>query len=165
MNTPRVAMQETKKAFRKLAKTGDLQAASQSLCTLKGVGPGMASGEPTWPQNLIRVGARSLTTLTKLCPLLITYLISLIFVNELGKNCIVLKFTVPPTCLPPLVNVVCEWPPRAHQNQTVPICSKQKPNHTKNTFLWCTLPLYTPNYTISYLPGKGCVSEISWYFE
>jgi len=43
MNTPRVAMQETKKAFRKLAKTGDLQAASQSLCTLKGVGPGMAS--------------------------------------------------------------------------------------------------------------------------
>merc|ERR1712010_426759 len=43
MNTPRVAMQETKKAFRKLAKTGDLQAASQSLCALKGVGPGMAS--------------------------------------------------------------------------------------------------------------------------
>merc|ERR1711971_935869 len=43
MNTPRVAMQETKKAFRKLAKTGDIQAASQSLCTLKGVGPGMAS--------------------------------------------------------------------------------------------------------------------------
>merc|ERR1712238_569420 len=43
MNTPRVAMQETKKAFRKLAKTGDLQAASQSLGTLKGVGPGMAS--------------------------------------------------------------------------------------------------------------------------
>merc|ERR1712166_172830 len=43
MNTPRVAMQETKKAFRKLAKTGDLQAATQSLCTLKGVGPGMAS--------------------------------------------------------------------------------------------------------------------------
>merc|ERR1712001_438050 len=37
MNTPRVAMQETKKAFRKLAKTGDLQAAAQSLCTLKGV--------------------------------------------------------------------------------------------------------------------------------
>merc|ERR1712172_264275 len=43
MNTPRVAMLETKKAFRKLAKTGDIQAASQSLCTLKGVGPGMAS--------------------------------------------------------------------------------------------------------------------------
>merc|ERR1712001_766329 len=37
MNTPRVAMQETKKAFRKLVKTGDLQAAAQSLCTLKGV--------------------------------------------------------------------------------------------------------------------------------
>merc|ERR1712241_1169727 len=43
MNTPRVAMQETKKAFRKLVKTGDLQSAAQSLCTLKGVGPGMAS--------------------------------------------------------------------------------------------------------------------------
>ena len=46
MNTPRVAMQETKKAFRKLVKTGDLQSAAQSLCTLKGLGPGMASGEP-----------------------------------------------------------------------------------------------------------------------
>merc|ERR1711881_522723 len=43
MNTPRVAMQETKKAFRKLVKTGDIQSAAQSLCTLKGVGPGMAS--------------------------------------------------------------------------------------------------------------------------
>jgi len=51
MNTPRVAMQETKKAFRKLVKTGDLQSAAQSLCTLKGVGPGMASGEPLWPEN------------------------------------------------------------------------------------------------------------------
>ena len=46
MNTPRVVMQDTKKAFRKLVKTGDLQAAAQSLSTLKGVGPGMASGEP-----------------------------------------------------------------------------------------------------------------------
>jgi len=43
MNTPRVAMQETKKAFRKLSKTGDLQSAAQSLQSLKGVGPGMAS--------------------------------------------------------------------------------------------------------------------------
>ena len=39
-------MQETKKAFRKLQKTNDLQAASQALCNLKGVGPGLASGEP-----------------------------------------------------------------------------------------------------------------------
>jgi len=43
MNTPRVVMQETKKAFRKLQKTNDLQSAANSLCNLKGVGPAMAS--------------------------------------------------------------------------------------------------------------------------
>merc|ERR1712038_615573 len=43
MNTPRVVMQETKKAFRKLQKTNDLQSAIQSLCNVKGVGPAMAS--------------------------------------------------------------------------------------------------------------------------
>ena len=43
MNTPRVAIQETKKAFRKLEKTGDLQSAAQSLFALKGVGMGMVS--------------------------------------------------------------------------------------------------------------------------
>merc|ERR1712172_233833 len=43
MNTPRVAMQETKKAFRKLAKTGDVEQAISTLTNLKGVGPGMAS--------------------------------------------------------------------------------------------------------------------------
>ena len=46
MNTPRVVQQETKKAFRKLQKTNDLQAAANALCNLKGVGPGLASGEP-----------------------------------------------------------------------------------------------------------------------
>lgn len=46
MNTPRVVMQETKKAFRKLQKTGDVQSAVNALCNLKGVGPGLASGEP-----------------------------------------------------------------------------------------------------------------------
>ena len=44
MNTPRVAMQETKKAFRKMTKTGDLQGCIQALSNLKGVGPAMASG-------------------------------------------------------------------------------------------------------------------------
>merc|ERR1712029_612261 len=43
MNTPRVVMQETKKAFRKLVKTGDLQSAANVLCNIKGVGPAMAS--------------------------------------------------------------------------------------------------------------------------
>merc|ERR1719376_159406 len=44
MNTPRVIVQDTKKAFRKLAKTeGDVQAAAAILCNLKGVGPAMAS--------------------------------------------------------------------------------------------------------------------------
>ena len=43
MNTPRVAIQETKKAFRKLVKTGELQSAAQSLFGLKGVGMGMVS--------------------------------------------------------------------------------------------------------------------------
>lgn len=46
MNTPRVVQQETKKAFRKLQKTNDLQSAANALCNLKGVGPGLASGEP-----------------------------------------------------------------------------------------------------------------------
>ena len=44
MNTPRVSIQETKKAFRKLSK-GDMNGASLALCNLKGVGPQMASGE------------------------------------------------------------------------------------------------------------------------
>merc|ERR1712038_146324 len=42
MNTPRVCMQETKKAFRKLSKD-DMLGAVQALCNLKGVGPQMAS--------------------------------------------------------------------------------------------------------------------------
>jgi len=43
MNTPRVVMQDTKKAFRKLSKTNDVQAAANILCNMKGVSPGMAS--------------------------------------------------------------------------------------------------------------------------
>ena len=52
MNTPRVCIQETKKAFRKLYKE-DITGAVQALCNLKGVGPAMASGEiyifKKWP--------------------------------------------------------------------------------------------------------------------
>lgn len=43
MNTPRVVMQETKKAFRILQKRNDLEAAIGALSNLKGVGPAMAS--------------------------------------------------------------------------------------------------------------------------
>ena len=43
MNTPRVCMTETKKAFRKLSKD-DMIGAVQALCNMKGVGPQMASG-------------------------------------------------------------------------------------------------------------------------
>eukprot|EP00095_Tigriopus_kingsejongensis_P010124 maker-scaffold75_size407189-snap-gene-1.14 protein:Tk10124 transcript:maker-scaffold75_size407189-snap-gene-1.14-mRNA-1 annotation:"GI16319" len=43
MNTPRVVMQETKKAFRQIKKKQDLQAGVTALCNLKGVGPAMAS--------------------------------------------------------------------------------------------------------------------------
>lgn len=43
MNTPRVVMTDTKKAFRKLSKTNDVQAAANILCNMKGVSPGMAS--------------------------------------------------------------------------------------------------------------------------
>lgn len=42
-------MTETKKAFRKLQKTGDIQASAQALCNLKGVGPTMASGTVGFP--------------------------------------------------------------------------------------------------------------------
>ena len=43
MNTPRVVMTETKKAFRTLSKRDDLEAAISSLSTMKGVGPAFAS--------------------------------------------------------------------------------------------------------------------------
>merc|ERR1712121_524570 len=43
MNTPRVCIQETKKAFRALWKRNDLESALGCLCNLKGVGPAMAS--------------------------------------------------------------------------------------------------------------------------
>jgi len=43
MNTPRVVMQDTKKAFRNLQKKNDLQSAANVLCNIKGVGPAMAS--------------------------------------------------------------------------------------------------------------------------
>lgn len=43
MNTPRVVMQETKKAFRAIDKRKDIEAAVSALSNLKGVGPAMAS--------------------------------------------------------------------------------------------------------------------------
>jgi len=43
MNTPRVVMNETKKAFRALWKRNDLESAVMALSNLKGVGPAMAS--------------------------------------------------------------------------------------------------------------------------
>ena len=43
MNTPRVVMAETKKAFRALEKRNDLDAAISALSNLKGVGPAFAS--------------------------------------------------------------------------------------------------------------------------
>ena len=49
MNTPRVVMQETKKAFRAIAKKNDLEAAVSALSNLKGVGPAMASGNLKGP--------------------------------------------------------------------------------------------------------------------
>lgn len=45
MNTPRLCMTETKKAFRALNKKEDLPSAIQALCNLKGVGPAMASSK------------------------------------------------------------------------------------------------------------------------
>jgi len=47
MNTPRVVMTETKKAFRNIFKRGSIESAAQALCNLKGVGPTMASGTET----------------------------------------------------------------------------------------------------------------------
>merc|ERR1712165_660796 len=43
MNTPRVVIQESKKAFRAIFKRNDLEAAMGALSNLKGVGPAMAS--------------------------------------------------------------------------------------------------------------------------
>ncbi|KAK4301843.1 hypothetical protein Pmani_026035 [Petrolisthes manimaculis] len=43
MNTPRLCITETKKAYRALMKKEDLASAIQALCNLKGVGPAMAS--------------------------------------------------------------------------------------------------------------------------
>ena len=47
MNTPRVVMQETKKALRAIDKRKDIEAAVSALSNLKGVGPAMASGTLT----------------------------------------------------------------------------------------------------------------------
>ena len=44
MNTPRVVLQESKKAFRAIFKRNDLESAMNALSNLKGVGPAMASG-------------------------------------------------------------------------------------------------------------------------
>ena len=49
MNTPRVVIQESKKAFRAIFKRNDLEAAMGALSNLKGVGPAMASGRPFEP--------------------------------------------------------------------------------------------------------------------
>ena len=61
---------------------------------------------------------RSQTTLTKFCPVLTTYPPSVdicegIRLLKKGKNHIgiQLTFSVPPTYLPRLANVVCEYPP------------------------------------------------------
>jgi len=43
MNTPRVVLQESKKAFRAIFKRNDLESAMNALSNLKGVGPAMAS--------------------------------------------------------------------------------------------------------------------------
>jgi len=43
MNTPRLIMAETKKAFRAIVKKEDLASAVAALCNLKGVGPAMSS--------------------------------------------------------------------------------------------------------------------------
>ena len=51
MNTPRVVMQETKKAFRNIFKREDLQSGLTAMCNLKGVGPAMASGREHSPRN------------------------------------------------------------------------------------------------------------------
>lgn len=61
MNTPRLCITETKKAFRALAKKEDLASAIQALCNLKGVGPAMASSK--YPNCISRVFvmARKLT--------------------------------------------------------------------------------------------------------
>ena len=51
MNTPRVVMQETKKAFRAIDKRKDLEGAVNALSNLKGVGPAMASGNHQRPSS------------------------------------------------------------------------------------------------------------------
>ena len=60
MNTPRVVMQETKKAFRAIDKRKDIEAAVSALSNLKGVGPAMASGIVTKGQAQNVEGAKSL---------------------------------------------------------------------------------------------------------
>ena len=52
MNTPRVVIQESKKAFRAIFKRNDLEAAMGALSNLKGVGPAMASGRPFQPLSV-----------------------------------------------------------------------------------------------------------------
>lgn len=63
MNTPRLCMTETKKAFRALLKKEDLPSAIQALCNLKGVGPAMASSKEEF-FHLPLYGCLNLTLVT-----------------------------------------------------------------------------------------------------
>ena len=69
-----------------------------------------------------QLGGQSLTTLTKFCPLMTTYLHLWleITLQVQGKTWIPMKFPVPPTYLPHLVNVVKERPPSpsVHQHKS-----------------------------------------------
>ena len=62
MNTPRVVMQETKKAFRAIDKRKDVEGAVNALSNLKGVGPAMASGNHQRPSSKRFKGRIEMTT-------------------------------------------------------------------------------------------------------
>ena len=81
MNTPRVVMQDTKKAFRAIDKRKDIEAAVAALSNLKGVGPAMASGN----HHLAKLTnvAREENVLTKPPPLLTSSALSLGTIKEL----------------------------------------------------------------------------------
>ena len=95
MNTPRVVMQETKKAFRAIDKRKDIEAAVSALSNLKGVGPAMASGThrraPGLAQNvkwekIYFIFHRVCSALPPLC--YITLTISVLYFLSRGGNSI-----------------------------------------------------------------------------
>jgi len=113
MNTPRVVMQETKKAYRAIEKRRDIEAAVKALSVLKGVGPAMASGNPGQVKPLVSNNNRGdQTTLAHITYLQWCHNVLAVCHSRFRR----VLFTCPPriTQRPPRVRTCPTYPPPQH---------------------------------------------------